>query len=272
MIILSALLLGGCVPKGKYLELESALAAEKADHAADVGAKDAELAELQDTIGSLQGRIKALEGEIALREKRLTEMQGKNAAMLKDRGAMAAEVSQMREALKELERRKAAADARLAEFRDLIERFRSLIDSGTLQVKIKNGRMLVEMATDVLFASGSATLSKDGQDALTEVSHILASIPNRSFQVEGHTDDDPIRTAAIPSNWFLASKRALNVVDHMLSNGMPGDRISGASFGEHRPVVPNDSPENKAKNRRIEIVVVPDLSQLPGYEELQALQ
>ncbi|MCB9668749.1 MAG: OmpA family protein [Alphaproteobacteria bacterium] len=192
--------------------------------------------------------------------------------MLKDRGAMAAEVSDMRSALEELERRKAAADARLKEFRDLIERFRTLIDAGTLEVKIKDGRMLVAMATDVLFASGSADLSKDGKAALTEVANILSSIPDREFQVEGHTDDDPIRTAQFPSNWYLASRRALNVVQHMLDNGMPPERISGASFGEFRPVAPNDSKENKSLNRRIEIVVVPDLSQMPGYDELQALQ
>jgi chemotaxis protein MotB len=272
MLILTSLALVGCVPKGRYLELESQFEAARVAHAAAMADKEAEVAALQEEITGLRAEIQQQKEALVAREQRIASLQEKNAAMLKDRGAMAAEVSDMREALKELERRKAAADARLAEFRDLLDRFRSLIDAGTLQVKIKNGRMLVEMATDVLFASGSASLSAEGKDAITEVATILASIPNRSFQVEGHTDDDPIQTAAIPSNWYLASRRALNVVDHMLKAGMPADRISGASFGEHRPVVPNDSKENKARNRRIEIVVVPDLSQLPGYEELQAMQ
>lgn len=270
MFLLSLLALTGCVPKKDFVALENQLAAARDQHAADLAARDASIAALEGEVAILGGEVNRLKGEVDTREAALKTLREKNAAMMKDRGALAAEVSDMRSALEELERRKAAADARLAEFRDLLKRFQSLIDAGTLEVKIKDGRMLVAMATDVLFASGSATLSSGGKETLTEVSRILASIPERDFQVEGHTDDDPIRTAQFPNNWYLASRRALNVVQHMLDNGMPPERISGASFGEFRPVAPNDSKENKALNRRIEIVVVPDLSQMPGYDELES--
>ena len=134
--------------------------------------------------------------------------------------------------------------------------------------EIVDGRMVVVLASDVLFASGSANLSRDGKSAIGEVAALLADIPDRKFQIEGHTDNVPIRTAVYPSNWELASARALTVLKTMLEAGMPADRISAASFGDSKPARDNETPEGKAANRRIEIVVTPDLSTLPGLEEL----
>src|SRR5581483_6441427 len=122
-------------------------------------------------------------------------------------------------------------------------------DAGKLKVKIVDGRMVVVLATDILFASGSASLSKDGKAAITEVAQVLASIPNRNFQVEGHTDNVPIATAQFPSNWELAAFRATNVVKTMIEAGMPKERISAASYSDTKPIGVNDMPEGKALNR-----------------------
>ena len=127
----------------------------------------------------------------------------------------------------------------------------------------------VRKPSSPLFGSGSANLSKDGKVALAEVAQVLASIEKRSFQVEGHTDNVPIATAQYPSNWELASARAINVLKAMIESGLPSGRVSAASFGDSRPSVANDSAEGKAQNRRIEIIIVPDLSGLPGFDELQ---
>ena len=131
--------------------------------------------------------------------------------------------------------------------------------------------MVVSLGSDVLFPSGSAKLSAQGILTIKDVTAQLASIPNKSYQVEGHTDDVPISTAMFPSNWELASARALSVVKTMVEAGMPRERVSAASFGQFHPVADNKTPEGKSANRRIEIVIVPDLSSLPGYEELQKL-
>ena len=124
---------------------------------------------------------------------------------------------------------------------------------------------------DILFPSGSAKLGKEGRDALLAVGRGLATIPGRSFQVEGHTDDVPIHTAAYASNWELAAARALGVVRALLEAGVTPQRVSAASFSEYHPTAANDGDANRARNRRIEIVVVPDLSGLPGFRELQKL-
>jgi flagellar motor protein MotB len=165
----------------------------------------------------------------------------------------------------------AAAQARVAAYQDMLKRFQKLIDAGTLKVKIVNGRMVVELATDVLFASGKAELSPSGKGAIREVAVVLASIAERKYQVEGHTDNVPISTAQYPSNRVLASARAITVVQSMIEGGLASDKVSAASFGDTLPVSANDTAEGRAANRRIEIVILPDLSGLPGFQELQSL-
>ncbi|MDP1826890.1 MAG: OmpA family protein [Archangium sp.] len=225
--------------------------------AADKQSLEAQLAEEQDKAKDLGARIDRLHTDMA--------------NVTKDKSRLQASVEEMTRALAELEKRRAEAEGRISEFKNLIARFRSLIDAGKLKVKIVEGRMVVVLATDILFASGSASLSKDGKAAIAEVGQVLASIPKRSFQVEGHTDNVPIGTAQYPSNWELAAARAITVLKSMVEAGLPAERISAASFAETRPVASNDSKETKAQNRRIEIIIVPDLSQLPGFEELKAL-
>lgn len=220
---------------------------------------------LQAALEAEQDKVKDLNGRI---DKLLADM----AAVTKDKSRLQASVQDMTTALAELEKRRAEAEARVQEFKKLLDRFKKLIESGKLKVKIVEGRMVVELATDILFASGSATLSKDGKAAISEVAGLLASIPGREFQVAGHTDNVPIATAQYPSNWELAGARAITVVRTMVSSGMPAERISAASYADTKPVAANDSNETRAQNRRIEIVVVPDLSTLPGSEELKKIE
>ena len=180
-------------------------------------------------------------------------------------------VDRMKQALEALKQEQLEAQKRIDEFRELTAKFKSLISTGKLTVKIVDGQMVVAMSTDVLFHSGSARLSSAGQAAIKQVTSLLVSVPKHAFQIEGFTDNLPIRTALFPSNWELASARALTVLKTMLKAGMPPDRVSAASFGDTHPVEPNTTDAGRAANRRIEIVVVPDLSDLPGYAELQKL-
>lgn len=219
--------------------------------------------------GELEVRRQTLEARLATAEAALRTTQGELAQVVKDRSALKGSVDEMKQALDELARRKAEADRRIGEYKALLARFKALIDAGKLKVKIVDGRMVVQLSSDILFASGSAALSKDGKTNVVEVARVLAEIPERKFQVEGHTDNVPIRTEQFPSNWELASARALTVVRAMSDGGLAADRVSAASFADTKPAARNDSAEGKAQNRRIEIVVVPDLSSLPGFDELQ---
>jgi chemotaxis protein MotB len=250
--------LAGCVTQGTF----DALQAEHDKTVHSLADRDKEVADLKASLAAEQAKS-------ADAAARISKLEGDLANTLKDRSSLQASVEEMKNALAELQKRKVEADARIAEFRGLLDKFKSLIDAGKLKVKIADGRMVVELATDVLFASGSARLSDEGKAAVIEVSGVLASIPNRAFQVEGHTDNVPISTAQYRSNWDLASARAITVLKAMAEAGMPENRISAASYGESKPARANDSPEGKSANRRIEIVVVPDLSSLPGFDELK---
>jgi chemotaxis protein MotB len=248
------------VEQQKSNDLERALSAEQ-KKSADLDSKRA----------ALEAQLAECEAALQKTHDELQSTQGELAQVVKDKSALKGSVDDMKQALDELARRKAEADRRITEYKGLLQRFKSLIDAGKLKVKIVDGRMVVALASDILFSSGSAALSKDGKAALVEVAGLLAQIPERKFQIEGHTDNVPIRTEQFPSNWELASARALNVLKTMVDAGLAADRVSAASFGDSKPAAPNDTPEGRAQNRRIEIVVVPDLSSLPGFDELQRI-
>ncbi|MCB9547460.1 MAG: OmpA family protein [Myxococcales bacterium] len=235
------------------------------------GECDADRARLDLALSEEQAKAEQLRREVEALELRIQALTDEKANLLKDQSQLEGSLAELQEALAELEKRKRAADARVAEFKSLLGRFQALVDAGRLRVKIVDGRMVVELATDVLFDSGKADLSDEGKEAITEVTGLLVGIPDRRFQVEGHTDNVPIKTARFPSNWELASARAITVIKTMIEAGMPTTRVSAASFGEFKPAETNETDEGRARNRRIEIVVVPDLSTLPGFEELQKI-
>jgi len=225
----------------------------------------------QATLQKLEDALRFETERVATLEKQIEALNGEKIMLSLDKTRLQATEQELFKALRELQERKALAEKRVSEYRDLISRFKALIDSGKLRVRIIDGQMVVELATDVLFPAGSAVLSPEGKAAVVEVATVLASIPDRRFQIAGHTDNVPIRTARYRSNWDLGFDRAHSVLEAMTAAGMPTTRISASSYGEFRPTASNDSDEGKAKNRRIEIIVVPDLSQLPGAEELEKL-
>ena len=254
------MLSSGCVAKKKYEELatEREDLLGRVDHLqAQAAGKDEGLRALQVDLSNTQAALAAANEKVAL--------QAAKTGQLKEN------IERMQEALRELELRKAQSEASLAAYRELLDKFRAMIDAGTLRVRVASGRMVVEMATDILFPPGSATLSREGQGAIESVSEVLASIPNREYQVVGHTDDQPIYTERFPSNWHLGAARAIAVTRLLISSGLEPTRVSAASYAEHHPVDVNRTKEGRAQNRRIEIIVVPDLSQMPGYDELQGL-
>ncbi|MCR9142978.1 MAG: OmpA family protein [bacterium] len=195
---------------------------------------------------------------------RLNERENELANLSKERSMMAT-------ALSDFESRNAQADARIQEYNALIQRFQKLIDAGKLKIKIVDGRMVVELPSDILFASAQATLSRDGHKSIREIAAVLAEVPDRKYQVEGHTDDWPIQTVRYRNNWELAAARAITVVRTMIDTGLAPERVSAAGYGDTRPVGDNETQDGRAQNRRIEIVIVPDLSGLPGFNELNEI-
>ena len=222
-------------------------------------------------VDDLEGQLATERGANEANQQTIKVMESKLMSGAKDRGQLQSSLDEMKRAMDEMKARQAEQRKRLQEFADLTRRFKKLTDAGTLSVKIIDGKMVVSLGSDLLFAQGSSRLSKEGMQAVREVAQQLAAIPEKKYQVEGHTDNVPIATALFPSNWELASARAISVTKTMIDAGMPAARVSAASLGDTQPVQPNDSAEGKAANRRVAIVVVPDLASLPGYDELQKM-
>lgn len=263
-----------CVTKAKY----TALQAELDRVQQELQARDADIAELEaavkkevDKVVALEAQLVAARDEHQRLEAQIAKGEGDMATLLKDRSRLKESIDEMSKALADSRRRRAEAEKRVAEYRDMLMRFKGLIEAGKLDVRIVDGRMVLALPMDILFNSGSSRLSEEGKKALTEVGAVLATIAERRFQVEGHTDNVPIHNEYYANNWELASARALAVVKTLRESGVAPQQLSAASFGEFKPAADNTSDQGKARNRRIEIVIVPDLTNLPGFEELNAL-
>jgi chemotaxis protein MotB len=285
--------LEACVPHDRY---DAALKDAKSAHAsadklsADLAAARAEIDRLnaalkasQDTVDQrdktlAQGDVTAhdlqtkLDDSTAQNEQLRVELErlGKNAdALLAEKGTLSSALAEAKARLEELRKAQAAADQRAALFRQLALKFQKMIDSGQLKIKLRDGRMVIELANDVLFDSGQTVVKPEGQKAIAQVASVLRAIPNRRYQVAGHTDNIPIQTGRFRSNWDLSTARAVEVVRFLVAQGLKPELVSAAGYGEFDPVAPNDTPANRAKNRRIEITLQPNIDELVAVPEVK---
>lgn len=121
----------------------------------------------------------------------------------------------------------------------------------------ENG-LVIRISGGILFDSGSSRISPVGYPLLRKIGQLISRVPNR-VRVEGHTDNVPISTGAFPSNWELSAARAVNILKFLLNEtDIHPRRLSAVGYGASRPIEANDTPENKARNRRVEIFLQKD--------------
>ena len=213
----------------------------------------------------LQAKNKICSDENMVMKTKLSEL-GQDLSKLKTQaGAYLADISQKQKQIAELLKAQEAAKRRAARFKSLLDKFKKMIATGNVKVEMRKGRMIVKMSDKILFAPGKDKLKEEGEQALLEVTRILAGIGDQTFQVAGHTDNVPIRSRRFKSNWELSAARAVNVVKFMSESGMDPTRVSAAGYSEYDPVGDNTTSDGKAMNRRIEITLVPNLKDLPGF-------
>ena len=130
------------------------------------------------------------------------------------------------------------------------------IESGKVTISIEPRGLVLSLTESALFAPGRAQLGFEARGIMRKVGRTLAR-NSRPVRLEGHTDDTPIRTKKYPSNWQLATARAIAVLQFLVNeSSLPVERLSAAGYGEYQPLVPNNSVQNRAKNRRVDIVVL----------------
>jgi len=133
-----------------------------------------------------------------------------------------------------------------------------------LTVEERNGKVYVTMETDMLFQSGSWRIGPEGEEAVTALGNVLAENPEVKVLIEGHTDNEPFRGSGnINSNWDLSTKRATAIVEILMKNTEINPRnLTAAGRGEFDPIADNATPEGKAINRRIEVILTPKLDEV----------
>lgn len=140
------------------------------------------------------------------------------------------------------------------------------ISAGSVQIKRRGSELVVELSDQILFDSGRAEVNEIGQKVLEQVAKSLAALGSHTIQVGGHTDrtrvSNPATQERFPTNWELSTARATNVVRFLEERGkIPGARLVATGFAQFRPVADNDTAENRQKNRRIELVLLPTKAQ-----------
>ena len=218
-----------------------------------------DLENAKNELATAQGDLESTRQEKSKLEDRLASMGEKKEALARRLGATKREIDQLRRA-QELQQK------RMATFRKLLSRLQSMIDAGKLRVSVRKGRMLVQLSDKILFDPGKTKLKQDGMAALEELAAVLKDISDRDFLVAGHTDNVPIRTRRYRSNWELSAARAVAVVKFLQEQGVNPGHLAAAGYSENDPVGDNTTEEGRRSNRRIEIVLMPNIEELPKFD------
>jgi chemotaxis protein MotB len=166
--------------------------------------------------------------------------------------------------LAELESLMAAKDANMRKLKETLSNALNSFEGKGLTVQQKNGKVYVSMENKLLFSSGSWAVGSEGKRAVVEVGKVLAANPDISVLIEGHTDDDAYGgSGPIADNWDLSTKRATAIVSILGENkSINKQNLTAAGRSEYAPLDSNNTPEGKAKNRRIEIILTPKLDEI----------
>ena len=219
-----------------------------------------------------QGRA-CLDGSAAACEKDRDALSRKASGFQSELSSLKGNLTTSQQELADLRKWKSEAAKRMDTFREMSKKLQKMVDAGKLGVRVRDGRLVMRLPQDVLFPSGSAQLSREGELSILEVAIILRQFPDRRFMVAGHTDNQPVsKDTSYKDNWELAMARALVVARFMIEAKMKPENIVVAGYGEYDPIAKNTTPEGRRENRRIEIILLPDLSELPTLPEDMAAQ
>lgn len=146
-----------------------------------------------------------------------------------------------------------------ATYEGLLEKMKGEISKGEVTISELKGKLTLNMVDSILFDSGKAEVKPEGLAVLQKVVSILKDVKDKAIRIEGHTDNVQIGGALArqyPTNWELSAARAINVTRYLEKQGIESSFLAAVAHGESRPIAANDTPEGRAKNRRIEIVLV----------------
>lgn len=252
----------------RYSDLEAQHTKEKREHA-----------QTEEELEAIRQRVLDLTAELEKMGVDVNELSAKLQQEGTEKERLAADLEQMRLALEEYKRRAAQLEKIRARFDELRKKLEKLTNLG-LKVQIRHNRMVISLPGDVLFASGQDTLRKEGLEVLGAVAEVIRTdkqLSKRYFQVAGHTDDRPLRASTrFGDNWGLSAMRARRVLLFLVGpvdgkepgGGLDPKRLHAAGYGDTDPVATNATDEGRQQNRRVELVLMPDVEEMLDLKSL----
>jgi chemotaxis protein MotB len=221
----------------------------------ELSQKELTLARQESTLNELSSTLNRKEADLNTRIAELsTDLSSSRKAVAMSEFELnekTSEVNQLRAAL-------AAKDAKLNALRERMQKALTGFSASDLSVEERRGKVYVSLSQNLLFASGSKTLNKNGTDALGQVAQALKQQPDINITVEGHTDTD----GSASLNWDLSTARATTVAQRLIQGGVNPNQVTAAGRGQFQPVADNSTAAGKALNRRTEIILTPQLGEL----------
>lgn len=204
-----------------------------------------------------------LNSDLAQQQQRLLAIQDDLEIERKKNEELALDLSKREAKVAELERLISEKDKAVQQLKKRVTDALLNFQASDLSVEVKNGKVYVSLAEKLLFNSGSTKVDSKGEGALKQLANALSGNTDINIMVEGHTDNVPLSgTGKFADNWDLSVVRATSIVRILVNNGISSEVITAAGRGEFSPVAENTSSENKALNRRTEIILTPKLNEL----------
>ncbi len=267
MFLFVSISLSSCVSTKKY----DALLTDKINTENERADLEEQLEMAKEEIANLNNRIERLNGEISKLVSDTTQMNKKYGELeryynnlLVNSDKLSKEFVDQQKKIHELEKVLEEKEKAVNDLRHKVSQALLNFKENDLTVNIKNGKVYVSLAEQLLFGSGSIVVDKKGIEALKQLSGVLRDNPDINIMVEGHTDNVPIsrKSQYMQNNWDLSVLRATSIVDILTESGVDPTKITAAGKGEHAPLNPNETAEGKQKNRRTEIILTPELDEL----------
>ncbi len=249
----------------KYGQLASENQAEKDAHE-----------QTQEELDAARAQVAALKKELERMGVNLDSLSTDLQKAGTEKEQLSKSMEELQAALEEYKARAAQLEKIKARFEQLRAKLKKLTDQG-LKVEIRHNRMVIRLPGDVLFASGSDKLLKEGQAVVGAVADVIrndAQLKKRYFQVAGHTDDRPLQGGRFGDNWGLSAMRARTVLNYLIEDpkegggGLNPKLLHVAGYADMDPVETNETPEGRKQNRRVELVLMPDVEEMLDLQNL----
>jgi chemotaxis protein MotB len=205
-----------------------------------------------------------LKGDVAQQQQQLLTIQSNLEKTRRLNDSLSTSLAEREKKVQELEQVLANKDKAVQDLKNRISNALLNFKENDLTVKVKNGKVYVSLAEQLLFGSGSIEVDQKGVTALQQLAKAVKDQKGINIMVEGHTDNVPIskKSAYMQDNWDLSVMRATSITRILTKAGVSSTQITASGRGEYVPLAINDTPQNKSKNRRTEIIITPDLDEL----------